>query len=187
MTKQRWTAVPLRAPNARHWALVAGVALSSFTIPAALAGQSGGQGQVGLPLGTQAPSAEVEDLEGNSLDLLDLVSGKPTLIEFWASWCELCEALQPQLDQVRAAHGDAIQVVAVAVAVSQSQRRVRRHVEQHGVDYPFVWDGDGNAVRAFKAATTSVIVILDAEGRVAYTGVGADQDLVSAMASVVGG
>ena len=173
--------------HVRHWALVAGLVVSTLGLPSSLLAQSGGQGQVGLPLGTQAPSAAVEDLEGNPIDLLDLVDGKPTLIEFWASWCELCEALQPQLDQVRATHGDAIRVVAVAVAVSQSQRRVRRHVEQHGAEYPFVWDGEGNAVRAYRAATTSVIVILDEEGRVAYTGVGADQDIVSAMASVVGG
>ncbi len=158
--------------------------VAATLLPNVVAAQSG---QVSLPLGTQAPAVTVEDLDGTPVELLELVDGKPALIEFWASWCELCEALQPQLDEVRATHGDAIQVVAVAVAVSQSQRRVRRHVEQHGADYPFLWDGDGAAVRAFKAATTSVVVILDADGKVAYTGVGGDQDLVGAMAAVVEG
>ena len=43
------------------------------------------QSGVGLPLGTAAPSAALEDLDGNSVDLLDYVSGRPALIEFWAT------------------------------------------------------------------------------------------------------
>jgi thioredoxin-like negative regulator of GroEL len=62
---------------------------------------------------------------------LDYIGEVPTLIEFWAVWCENCEALQPQLDKIRATYGDRLNVVAVAVAVAQSLRRVRRHVEEH--------------------------------------------------------
>ena len=36
-------------------------------------GSTAGQSTVGLPLGTPAPSAELEDLEGNTVDLLDFV------------------------------------------------------------------------------------------------------------------
>jgi len=144
--------------------------------PASVAGQSG-EGEIGLPLGTQAPPAAVEDLEGNPVELLDLVRGRPALIEFWATWCENCEALQPQLDEIQARHGDAVAIVAVAVGVAQSVRRVRRHLEEHDPGYPFVWDGRGAAVRAYQAPTTSVIVMLDAEGKVVYTGSGSRQDL----------
>lgn len=146
-----------------------------------------GQGQVSLPIGTPGPNAMLEDLEGNDVDLLTFADGRPTLIEFWASWCEQCEALQPQIDQIAADYGDTVGIVAVAVAVSQSLRRVRRHAEDHGATYPFLWDGAGNAVREYAATTTSIVVILDAEGNVAYTGVGADQDLVGAMAEITAG
>jgi thiol-disulfide isomerase/thioredoxin len=144
-----------------------------------------GEGQVGLPLGTAAPSAALEDLEGNPVDLGDYVAGRPAVIEFWATWCENCEALQPQLDEIQRRYGQEVSVVAVAVAVSQSVRRVRRHVEGHDPGYPYLYDADGEAVRAYRAPTTSVVVILDAEGRVAYTGVGRDQDLVTAVEKVL--
>lgn len=147
-----------------------------------------GEGQVSLAAGTVGPGAELEDLDGNPVDLSAyFVSEVPTLIEFWASWCENCEALQPQLDEIKATYGDQVNVIAVAVAVSQSLRRVRRHVEEHGASYPYLWDARGNAVRAYEAPTTSVVVILDGAGQVAYTGVGAGQDLVGAMADVVAG
>ena len=141
--------------------------------------------EVGLPLGTQAPAAMVEDLDGNAVELLDYVKGKPALLEFWATWCENCEALQPQMDEIQATYGDRLQVVAVAVAVSQTVRRVKRHLEEHPSGYPYVWDADGAAVRAYKAPTTSVVVILDADGAVVYTGSGGGQDLLAAVAKVM--
>jgi thiol-disulfide isomerase/thioredoxin len=143
---------------------------------------------VALPLGSPAQPAEVQDLGGNSVQLLDHVEeGKPALLEFWATWCELCEALQPQLDRIQADFGDRLDVVAVAVAVNQNPRRILRHLEEHDPGYPFVYDARGEAVRAYEVTTTSVVVILDSEGTVAYTGVGADQDLVSAVERVLGG
>jgi len=146
-----------------------------------LRAQTSGEGSVSLPVGTAAPSAMLQDLEGNEVDLLRLVDGRPALIEFWATWCEQCEALQPQIDRIQATYGDQVQVVAVAVAVAQSVRRVQRHVAGAGHDYPFLYDAGGAAVRAYQAPTTAVVVMLDAEGRVAYTGVGSDQDLVGAV------
>lgn len=161
-----------------------GLVVGALLAASPLAAQAG-EGSVGLPLGTEAPGATVQDLDENEVELLDIVGDGPALIEFWATWCELCEALQPQLDEIHATYGDRLRVVAVAVAVSQSLRRVRRHVEEHDPGYPFLWDGRGNAVRAYRAPTTSVIVMLDAEGRVAYTGVGAEQDLVGAVEAML--
>lgn len=162
------------------WAL----ALSS----AALAAPLTAEGQdVGLPLGTQAPAATVEDLEGNEVQLLDYVSGGPAVIEFWATWCENCEALQPEMDAVHARYGDRVKVVAVAVAVSQSVRRVRRHLEDHDPGYPYLYDARGAAVRAYRAPTTSVVVILDRDGKVVYTGSGGDQALMGVVEGLLDG
>ena len=141
---------------------------------------------VGLPLGTQAPAAALEDLDGNAVQLLDYIHGKPALLEFWATWCENCETLQPQMDQIHAQYGDRLRVVAVAVAVSQTVRRVKRHLEGHNPGYPYLWDAQGAAVRAYKAPTTSVVVLLDAQGKVVYTGSGGGQDLLAAVAKVLG-
>jgi thiol-disulfide isomerase/thioredoxin len=144
--------------------------------------------EVALPLGSQAPSASLEDLDGNPVQLLDLVEeGKPTLLEFWATWCEQCAALQPQMDAVQAGFGSRVKVIAVAVAVSQSPRRVRRYLEEHDPGYPFLWDGSGNAVRSYQVPTTSVVILLDRNGKVAYTGSGGHQDLVGAVEALLGG
>jgi thiol-disulfide isomerase/thioredoxin len=157
-----------------------------LALPLSARAQSG-VGQVSLPIGTVAPGAELQDLQGNPVDLANYVKGgKPAIIEFWATWCELCEALQPQLDRIQAQHGEQIDVVAVAVGVSQTPRRIERHLEEHDPGYPVLFDARGAAVRAYQATTTSIVVMLDAEGKVAYTGVGAEQDLVGAAQRLLG-
>ena len=177
----------------RHVATLAARAMSTALVAVAGAAllsagplyAQAGAGQVSLAAGTQGPGATLQDLDGNEIQLLDYAAGKPMLIEFWAAWCEQCEGLQPEIDRVQADFGDRVNVVAVAVAVAQSLRRVRRHAEAHAAEYPYLWDADGEAVRAYSATTTSIVVILDAEGRVAYTGVGPDQDLVGAVTGIL--
>ena len=123
----------VKAQPARNYrCLVRSIALTVVLfVPGSRFGQAG-QGQVSLAIGTMGPGAALQDLAGNDVELLDYVYGKPTLIEFWASWCENCEALQSQLDDIHTKYGDEVNVVAVAVAVSQSLRRVKRHVAEHG-------------------------------------------------------
>jgi thiol-disulfide isomerase/thioredoxin len=154
--------------------------------PAVARAQSA-DGEVGPPIGSPAPAATLEDLDGHTVQLLGYAKkGKPALIEFWATWCENCAALQPQMDRIEKAYGDRLDVVGVDVAVAQTVRRVKRHVAEHDPGYPYLWDGDGTAVRAYNAPTTSVVVILDADGKVVYTGVGPKQDLVGAVRKVLG-
>jgi len=157
-----------------------------LALPLGVRAQAAGEGSVSLPVGTVGPGAALEDLEGNAVDLINYTRGKPAIIEFWATWCELCERLQPQLDQIQARHGERLNIVAVAVGVAQTVRRVQRHLEERDPGYAVLWDDRGAAVRAYNATTTSIVVMLDAQGRVAYTGVGAEQDLVAAAERLLG-
>ncbi|MDT8342197.1 MAG: TlpA disulfide reductase family protein [Longimicrobiales bacterium] len=174
---------PVASPAAAGPVLLA-LLLGTFAGPRTLAAQGM---DVSLPLGSPAPEVALEDLDGKAVRLGDVLGSGPALIEFWATWCENCEALQPQLDEIHIRFGDRLQVVAIAVAVAQSQRRVKRHLEDHDPGYPYLWDGDGAAVRAYQAATTSIVVLLDADGKVAYTGVGAGQDLVGEVERLLSG
>lgn len=165
-------------------------AIACFAITMALAAPATATAQepadgLGLPPGTAAPDAQVEDLEGNAVSLLEVIGGRPALIEFWASWCEQCELLQPEIDRVQERFGEKVAVVAVAVAVSQSRRRVRRHVERHAPGYAYLYDAGGEAVRAYKALTTSIVVLVDGEGKVVSTGVGPSQKLVDAVEALL--
>jgi len=74
------------------WVLAVALAL-----PPALRAQD-----VGLPIGTRAPAVVVADLDGKSVDLGSYVGKQPVLLEFWATWCPLCKALEPSLTAAHA-------------------------------------------------------------------------------------
>lgn len=137
--------------------------------------------QVGLPLGSVPDAVQVEDLDGEAVDLGTLIGEGPLLVEFWATWCPLCEALEPRIEAARERFGDRVDFVIMAVGVNQTPRRIRRHLEDHPAPGRVLFDGRGRATRAFAAPTTSYIVVLDAAGRVIYTGVGEDQDIEAAV------
>ena len=141
--------------------------------------------EVGLPLGTPAPAAAVETLDGRPADLARLVAGRPALVEFWATWCSNCKALEPQIAAVAAKYGSRLQVVTVAVSASQSPERVRRYVAAHRTPGVVVYDRAGKATAAYDAPATSYVVLLDGRGRVAYTGQGGDQPLAAAVQRVL--
>lgn len=137
--------------------------------------------EVGLPLGSVPDAVVVQDLDGDPVDLGTVIGEKPVLLEFWATWCPLCEALEPRLHAVRTQYGDELEILVVAVAVNQSPRRIRRHLERHPPPGRVLYDARGAATRAFAAPSTSYVVILDRHGSVVYTGIGEDQDLETAV------
>ena len=48
------------------------------------------------------------------------------------------------------------------------------------------WDGDGAVVRAYDVLLTSTLVIVDADGRVVYSGTGEEQDPVATLEALFG-
>jgi thiol-disulfide isomerase/thioredoxin len=139
------------------------------------------QDVIGIPVGETPPAVTLENLNGDSVALSQWIGKKPVIVEFWATWCPICAELLPRMEEAQKKYGDRAQFVVVAVAVNQSKNSVRRHLEKHPMPFTFLWDGNGAAVRAFQAPSTSYIAVLDAKGKVVYTGVGEDQDINVAL------
>ena len=144
------------------------------------AGASRLQAQEGLALGTVAPAASLQTLDGKTVDLKQVAKG-PAVIEFWATWCENCEQLLPAMQKAAAAYGSKVRFVAVAVNVNQSVQRVKLHVAKYKVPGEQLFDTKGDATDRWEAPATSYVVVLDRNGKVVYTGVGGTQNIDSAI------
>lgn len=165
-----------------HRLFVAGFLLATALSASSLAAQ---ETRIGIARGAVPEGFILADVQGGEVDLAEWFGEGPVLLEFWATWCENCEALHPDLVEAHQRYGARLAFFAIAVAVGQSERKVRQHLEKHPVPYPTLWDERGKAVRAFETPATSYIVILDGAGRVAYTGLGRDQDIDRAIRTVL--
>ena len=138
----------------------------------------------GIAVGAKAPVVKVNDLDGKPVDLGQYIGKQPVLLEFWATWCELCEELLPRVRSAHAAYGSKVEFIGVNVTVNQSPERVRKYVQKHQPGFRTLYDDQGTSIRAYQVPTTSYVVIVDRGGNVAYTGTGGDQDLEKALRTV---
>ncbi len=138
--------------------------------------------EMGIALGaTPSSPIAVTDLDGQAVDLSSYVGRKPLLVEFWATWCPICEALLPRVIAAHKVYGDKVDFIVVGVGVNETPASIRRHLARHPMPFKMFFDGKGAAVRAFEAPQTSYVVVLDGKGKAVYTGLGSDQDISAAV------
>ncbi len=150
---------------------IVGLLLAGLAFAGPLAAQ-----EAGIPVGSKAPVVTVADLDGKVVDLGRYIGKKPLFLEFWATWCELCEELLPQIRAAHATYGSEVEFLGINVTVNQSHDRVRRYLEQHKPPFRTLYDAEGVSTRAYQVPATSYVVIVDRGGKVVYTGSGGTQN-----------
>jgi len=135
----------------------------------------------GIPVGSKAPGAVVESLDGKAVDLASYIGKTPVLIEFWATWCPNCKELEPAMVAAQKKYGARVKFVGVAVSVNQSPELVRRYATKHALPLEVFFDRTGTASDAYDVPATSYVVVIDRAGKVVYTGLGGDQNLDAAL------
>jgi thiol-disulfide isomerase/thioredoxin len=139
---------------------------------------------VGLTVGVEAPSAVVERLEGGTVNLADFYGRQPVVLEFWATWCPLCRKLEPSLQAAREKYAGKVTFVSVGVPANQTPEKQKAYVDEKKLTGVFTFDRSGAAMKAFAVPHTSYIVVVGLDRRIAYTGVGDDQDIDAVLAKL---
>jgi cytochrome oxidase Cu insertion factor (SCO1/SenC/PrrC family) len=86
------------------------------------------------------------------------------------------------MQAARARYADRVTFVSVGVRDNQTAEKQKAYAESKHLGGEFVFDKDGKAVAAYKVPHTSYLVVIDADGKVVYTGVGAEQNVKGAIA-----
>lgn len=139
---------------------------------------------VGLKVGSEAPGAVVERLEGGNVNIADYYGRQPVVLEFWATWCPLCRKLEPSLQAAREKYAGKVTFVSVGVPANQTSEKQKAYVDEKKLTGTFTFDRTSAAMKAFAVPHTSYIVVVGPDRRVAYTGVGDDQDIDAVLAKL---
>jgi len=92
------------------------------------------------------PAAPLEQLARQSLDLpVALADGRPTLVEFYADWCEACRAMAPAMETIEQQHRGELDVVLLNVDNPRWQPEIDRY-EVNGIPQLELFDAGGTAI-----------------------------------------
>ncbi|MFM7269345.1 MAG: thioredoxin domain-containing protein [Cyanobium sp.] len=92
------------------------------------------------------PSAPLDRLARQSPDFSTaLANGRPTLVEFYADWCEACRAMAPAMETIEQRHRGALDVVLLNVDNPRWQPQLERFAV-NGIPQLELFDASGGTV-----------------------------------------
>ena len=102
------------------------------------------------------PEAPLERLARQSQDLpVALRNGKPTLVEFYADWCDACRTMAPAMETIEAQHRGQLDVVLLNVDNPRWQPELERY-DVNGIPQLELFNARGESVgRSIGARTAS--------------------------------
>ncbi len=143
--------------------------------PGVSGGQAGGVGITSFPVGHRPAVPEVSGaaLSGAHLQLSGY-RGRVVVLNFWASWCELCRAEAPVLARLSRGY-QARGVQFIGVDVNDARASAEAFERRFGIGYPSLYDPSARAELEFGRLIPPAIpdtLVLDRTGHVAARVIG---------------
>jgi cytochrome c biogenesis protein CcmG/thiol:disulfide interchange protein DsbE len=114
------------------------------------------------------PDLTLDCLGGGTPVALPELTGTPTVINFWASWCGPCREELPLLARADKAYRGDIRVIGVDFADSAPDAAIEL-ARAAGVTYPLLADPDSDTKAPLKVIGLPQTVFVDAQGRMVAT------------------
>jgi cytochrome c biogenesis protein CcmG, thiol:disulfide interchange protein DsbE len=121
-------------------------------------------------IGKPAPAFALREAgTGRTIDVGQF-KGKPTVINFWATWCAPCWDEHPVLVANSRAYGSDVQFLGVVF--QDKEENILKFLAQRGAGYPTVVDDAGKTAIAYGVGGVPETYFLDANGviRAKYSG-----------------
>jgi thiol-disulfide isomerase/thioredoxin len=114
--------------------------------------------------GEAMPAVELTDPAGATLALASL-TGKPVLVNLWATWCVPCVVEMPLLDELAGELGDGVTVLTVSEDMQGAEKVVPFFAEKDFANLPQWMDAANALPPALGGASLPLTVLYDAEGK----------------------
>ena len=167
MTETTMKAVRSLPRTAGLAALALAMCLGSATPAAALLEGSK------LKKGQPAPDFTLQDVDGKTWKLSDLKGKKIVMIDFWATWCNICKREMPILQKVYQEYqGKGVEFLGVAL--DENIASIKKVAKEKGVTYPILVDKDTKVATEIYQLSGPIPykVVIDKAGIIVYDHVG---------------
>lgn len=122
-------------------------------------------------VGHRAPNFFLNDLQGKSMEL-QTGDHKPTVINFWATWCEPCKQEMPLLQDAYQKHSQHVNFVMVNVTDQDQVDLVREYVKKYKYTFPVYLDEVGDVSDLYRVNSIPSTYIVDHNGTIIQSKMG---------------
>lgn len=114
------------------------------------------------------PDLELDCLGGGRPVQLSGLTGVPTVINLWASWCESCREELPLLAKADREYGERVRFIGIDVADAAPEAALRL-AQESGVTFPQLVDRAGRTRAPLKYVGLPQTIFVDEQGRMVFT------------------
>lgn len=116
---------------------------------------------------SQTYDFDLNDLDGNSVKLSEMMQKGPVLVQFWALWCIPCKEEMRHLGELYAKYKDSGYVyLAINEDSPKSSAKVKSYIESKEYKFTVLMDGDGKVFEQFGGQNLPFSVLLSKKGDV---------------------
>ncbi len=121
-----------------------------------------------------APDFTVYDIDGNEVKLSDF-EGKPTVVNFWASWCSPCKMEMPDFEEKYLEIGDSVNFLMVNMTdnTRETVKIASEFIASQGYTFPVYYDTAQSAAITYSVYSLPTTYFIDAQGNLVAQASGA--------------
>jgi peroxiredoxin len=129
-----------------------------------------------LPLGTQAPSFKLPNIDGSTVSLEDVSGGKALVVMFICNHCPFVKHIAHELVRLHAdyksqgVHFVGISSNDIESHPDDSPEMMKKEAAAQGYAFPYLYDQTQSVAQAYRAACTPDIFVFDSQNKLAYRG-----------------
>lgn len=114
------------------------------------------------------------DKDGNTVFLSDFY-GKPTVVNFWASWCPPCKQEMPGFHAVWEELSGDVNFLMIDLVDGQREtvEKGMQYIEEQGYQFPVYFDSDSDGANTYGIMSIPTTIFIDANGYIAAAAQGA--------------
>ncbi len=135
--------------------------------------------------GFRAPNFSAKTLDGKTVEIADN-KGKPTVLNFWESWCGPCRVEMPYFQKAFEEYGDQVNFFMVNGMLRDNLDDMNSYLEKEKYSFPIYVDETSQAPTIYEVIGIPKTVVIDENGIIVYdvTGTVSEEQLFNMVKEV---